>query len=138
MPESDFTLPRPESDFTLPQDVLPVTSVHTNTNQVVIKITEDKLQNILGEYTRGLENQKPWLTILMLMLALLGLTLADLPPPYKSLITKETWQSICGGATFAVGIWFINAVYKSCQAWRNRMTVENVIEQIKTPPPRTA
>ena len=125
-----------KSDLTLPQDSLPVTRTHRNTSQVVITITEDKLQNILGEYTRGLENRKPWLTILMLVLALLGLTLTDPSHDYKFPIAKEAWQTICGGLTVAACIWFVHAVYTSFQSWRNKMTVTDIIERIKAPEER--
>lgn len=119
------------SDLTLLRDSLPVASVHENTSQVVITITEDKLQNILGEYARGLEDRKPWLTILMLVLTLLALTLTDLPQDYKLPITQVAWQSVCGGSTFAALIWFIWAICKSIRAWINKRNVADVIERIK-------
>lgn len=121
MPDSEITLAQPS-----------VRESYANTDQVLITITEDKLSNILGNYTRELEQQRPLLPILAFLLSLVGLTLTVPDPDYKFLIrvSQEEWRTIwVMGALFAGG-WLVWAAYR--QWWQGqKKTVNEVIREIR-------
>ena len=111
---------------------VPVEGIHKNINQVVIITTEDKLKNILNEYTCTQQKSKSWIAPLGIFLTLVGTLTTSIPNDF--LLPKEFWHQVYGGAAVAAGIWLLVSCYKAWRAWKKSMSVEDIIERIKSNP----
>ena len=119
----------PERDGGINISNVPVEGTHENISQVIIITTEDKLKNILNEYTYTQQDSKCWIAPLGIFLTLLGTLITSTPKDL--LLPKEYWASLYGGAAVAAGIWLLVSGYKAWRAWKKSMSVEDIIERIK-------
>lgn len=111
---------------------VPVESIHENISQVVIVTTEDKLRNIFNDYETNLENKKPWIAVLSVFLTLLATLVTS--EPSDVLLPKETWRIVFGGAAVAAFFWLVSSAGKAFLAWRNPVSVDDVVQRIKERP----
>lgn len=120
-------MPEERGDFNA--DSVPIASVHNNVSQIVITTTEDKLENILGHYENIQLNSKSWRTpfciLVTLISTLMTSTLND------NLLPREYWIAVYAAAIGATIFWTVGSIYKSWKAWRGRMSIPDIIEQIK-------
>ena len=77
-----------EKDGNIDAHSVPIKSIHSNVAQVVIHTTEDKLKNILNEYTYTQHDSKSWIAPLGIFLTLVGTLTTSTPndfllPPYS-------------------------------------------------------
>ena len=121
-----------ERDGNIDPHSVPISRIHNNVDQVVIKITEDKLKNILNEYNYALHDSKSWIAPLGIFLTLLGTLITSTPKDL--LLPKEYWVPLYGGTAVAAGIWLLVSCYKAWQARKKSMSVEYIIARIKNNP----
>ena len=119
----------PEKDGNIDAHSVPIKSIHSNVAQVVIHTTEDKLKNILNEYTYTQQDSKSWIAPLGIFFTLVG-TLTTITPN-DFLLPKEFWQQVYGGAAVAAFIWLIVSGHKAWRAWRKPMSIADIVERIK-------
>ena len=100
---------------------------YSNTQSNLIEITEDKLRIILKENFDIIKKSKDWLGALGLFLTIL-LTLLTCDFRDTAILTSDAWKAlfvICLAISFLYLVWVIVNLF------RNRITVDNVIDQIK-------
>ena len=113
----------PERDGNISVSNVPVEGIHKNTSQVVIITTEDKLKNILNEYTYTQHDSKSWIAPLGILLTLVGTLITGTP--------KEFWRYIYAAGIGASLLWLLFSAPKAWRAWKKSMSVEDIIVRIK-------
>ena len=121
-----------EKDGNIDAHSVPIKSIHSNVAQVVIHTTEDKLKNILNEYTYTQHDSKSWIAPLGIFLTLVGTLTTSTPNDF--LLPKEFWHPVYGGAAIAAFIWLIVSGHKAWRAWKKSTSVEDIVERIKNDP----
>lgn len=104
-----------------------VSSIHTNTEQTLIQITEDRLRLALIAHLGQVESKNRWHFPLGVLLALVPMLLTS---EFKDLgpIDKATLKAFFLFATFSAFIWF-------CACLRGafgRTTLDSLVEKVKT------
>ncbi len=102
-----------------------VKAVHTNLQQEVIQITEDKLRLVLFAHLSGLEQRKSWIAPLGLMITIMVVfSTSTFKDAYFKASTWEAFFLMGGVLTF---IWFI---LSSIKAFKTKK-IDDVIIEIK-------
>jgi hypothetical protein len=103
----------------------PVTIVHSNLDQEVIQITEDRLRLVLNDHLRRAEDRKSWVAPFGIFLAIIT---AFVTADFRDFGLKAAvWQAIfilCGVASL---IWLLRSSYLGYTS----PTVENIISKVK-------
>lgn len=106
------------------EGTLPVTSTHSNTDQTLIVVTEDKVRLAINEYLSAIENRKSWHTPCGLFVTILAMfTTADFK---KFVFEPHEWKAIFVVCLFASAGWFFSAVYKSIKAPSPELLIEKI------------
>lgn len=103
-----------------------VGSIHTNTEQTLIQITEDKLRLALIGHLGKLELKNRWQVPLGVLLALVPVLLTS---EFKDVawIDKATWKAFFMFASVAAVIWLIVSL-----RWAfGSATLDNLVEKVK-------
>ena len=107
---------------------------HSNLDQVVIAITEDRLKLCLHKAIGNLGTKREWWTPVALLVTLvLTLTTAEFKDRFA--LPAATWQAFFLLLTVASLIWTIAAIWK---AVRVKVSVESIVSEIKQQPPEIA
>ncbi len=103
-----------------------VGSVHTNNEQTLINITEDKLRLALLEHLSKLESKRRWHVPLGVLLALIP---AVLTSEFKDVasVDKATWKAFFMFTSLGAGIWLISTVRWAFAS----ATLDDLIHKIK-------
>ncbi|HIF9437206.1 TPA: hypothetical protein ACX6SL_001321 [Photobacterium damselae] len=102
-----------------------VTEVHSNIEQRLIQITEDKLKLVLNEHLEYVEQKRSWIAPLGILFTLLVVfATTDFKDAY---LNKDTWRAIFIISTILTSGWLIRAMYFSFKA----QSVTDVINKIK-------
>lgn len=103
----------------------PVTIVHSNLDQAVIQITEDRLHLVLKDHLALAEERKAWIGPLGILIAIVtAFVTADFRDFY---LKAPVWQAIfliSGVLSFA---WLARSIYQATKA----PSLESIIEKIK-------
>ena len=103
----------------------PIKSVHSNLEQVLIHITEDKLRLVLNEHIKKVERKKDWVAPFSLLIAII--TTFATSNFKEALFSASTWEAIF----FIVGMlslfWLCNSVWIALTA----STIDDIVSQIK-------
>ena len=122
----------PERDGNFDTGSVPIKSTHNNVAQVVITTTEDKLKIILYEYKDTQIDSKSWVAPLGILIALVTTLTTSIPNDF--LIPQEHWKSVYVTGALIALFFLIRSGIKSWQAWRNPMSIEDIVERIKNDP----
>jgi uncharacterized membrane protein YqjE len=102
-----------------------VKAVHTNLQQEVIQITEDKLRLVLSNYLTALEQRKSWIAPLGLLLTIIVVFSTS---TFKDAYFKaSTWEAFFLMGGFLTCIWLILSVIKAI----NTKKIDDVLTEIK-------
>ena len=108
---------------------VPVDRVHANVQQELIYITEDKLRNILRDYTDVLQKKEPLLAVFSTLVTLIA-ALATSEP--NCLLPSDAWRAAVIMLTFAALVWFGYCVVRYAKFRRSPMSgIDGVIGRIK-------
>jgi len=103
----------------------PVRNVHTNLDQNVIQVTEDKLLLVLNEHLDNVERKNEWIAPLGILIAII--TTFSTSNFKEAGFSAPTWEAIffiCG--LLSAG-WLVRAIYIAyCSP-----SIEQVVEKIK-------
>jgi hypothetical protein len=103
----------------------PIREVHSNLDQEVIQITEDKLRLVLNEHLGHVSERQGWIAPLGLLVAVITTLVTS---TFRDIGLKApTWEAIfwiVGVASFG---WLIRAVIRAFQA----PSVDDVVERVK-------
>lgn len=120
-----------ERDGNFDADGVPVESIYTNVSQVVITTTEDKLKNVLNEYDYQ-HDSKSWIAVLGIFLTLVGTLITSTPNDF--LLSQESWRYVYVAGIGAAFFRFLVSAPKAWRAWRNPVSVADIVERIKNDP----
>lgn len=103
----------------------PVKAVHSNLDQEIIQITEDKLRLVLNQHIADVEQRKAWIAPLGLLLAVLtAIVTSDFKDAY---FKAPTWEAIFIITGLMSVCWLVVTIWKSLRS----PTVEDIVEKIK-------
>jgi hypothetical protein len=103
----------------------PVKNIHTNLDQDVIQITEDKLRLILNQHLDQIEQKQAWIAPLGVFLTIvLTLTTASFKDAFLS---ASVWDAIFIVSAILSIAWLIKTSYRAF----NSPSVDDVVEKIK-------
>lgn len=114
-----------DTKATFSEGQISVKNIHSNTEQTLISVTEDKLRLILNEYLELIESKKTWLAPFGILLTILVvLTTSE----FKDfLISKYTWQAVFIMTGVLCIIWFIKTLKNILKS----ASVDDVVRKIK-------
>ena len=118
-----------ERDGNIDPHSVPISRIHDNVDQVVIKITEDKLKIILNKYKDTQIDSKSWGAPLGVFIALV--TTLTTSTSNDFLLPKEYWSSVYVTGALLASFFLLRSCKKAWQARRNQMSIEDILEQIK-------
>lgn len=102
-----------------------IKEVHSNIEQRLIQITEDKLTLILNDHIKHMESKNSWVAPLGILITLMVVfATTDFKQAYFS---ADTWKAIFVITTLLSSVWLIKAVISAFKA----ISVNDVIEKIK-------
>ena len=107
---------------------VPIADIHTNVDQVVIRITEDKLRLILRDYESDVQEGRSWIAPLGICLTVV---LALTTGTANDVLPDGWWFPVHGTAGLCALVWL--AVTLTKRKWRSRPSVDAVVESIKHP-----
>jgi len=103
----------------------PVTIVHSNLDQEVIQITEDRLRLALNDHLQAAEERKSWIGPLGIFLAVVT---AFVTADFRDFGLKApVWQAIFLICGIWSSLWLLKAAYRSYKA----PTIEDIIKRVK-------
>jgi hypothetical protein len=106
-------------------DTIKITAIHTNLNQEIIKITEDKLKIVLNNHSLNIEQKKAWMTPLSILVTIvLTFVTAEFKKAY---FPAATWQAFFIMFAAITMIWLISAIILACKT----KSIPNIIDEIK-------
>lgn len=105
---------------------VPVTYIHNNVDQVVIRITEDKLRLILGGFERDVQERGSWIAPLGICLTVV---LALTTGTANDVLPTGWWLPVHGTAGLCALVWLVQALVK--RNWRRKPSINAVVESIK-------
>lgn len=110
-------------------DSIPVGRVHENVRQDVIYIAEDRLRNILREYTDVLWKKEPLLAVFSTLVTLIAaLTTSE----SNCLLPADAWRTAVFMLAIAAFVWFGCCVFRYVQFRRSPISsINGVIGSIK-------
>lgn len=103
-----------------------VGSIHTNTEQTLINITEDKLRLALLDHLSKVESKKRWHVPLGMLLALIPVLLTSEFKDF-AMVDRATWKAFFMLASLGAGIWLISTVWGAFSS----ATLDDLIHKIK-------
>ena len=107
-------------------------SIHTNINQDVIVISEDRLKLKLIEFEKSKKKLYDWVSPLAIFITLI-ITLLTADFKAALLLSGEEWNAIFIVLAIAALIWLI---VSACNVVSNKkITIESVIDEIKKEKP---
>jgi len=102
-----------------------INQVHTNIEQELIQVTEDKLKLILNEHIDSVEKKNSWIAPLSLFITLLIVfATTDFKEAYLS---ANTWEAIFIITAVLIFTWLLKSIYN----FINAKTVIDIINRIK-------
>ena len=104
---------------------VPATDIH-NVDQVVIRITEDKLRLILGDYERDVQEGRSWIAPLGICLTVV---LALTTGTANDVLPVGWWLPVHVTAGLCALVWLGQTLAK--RKWRSKPTIDAVVESIK-------
>lgn len=104
---------------------VPVTDIYNNVDQVVIRITEDRLRLILGDYESRIRERRSWLAPLGVLATILATLTTGTANGF--LLPEEWWLPVYLTAGLSALVWLIASLLKA----RSRVTLEEVVQSIK-------
>ena len=103
----------------------PVKVVHSNLDQEIIQVTEDKLRLVLKEHIAQIEEKKAWVAPLGILITVVT---AFSTSAFKEAGFKAaTWEAIFVITGLLSLIWLIKTLYA---AWK-MPSIEDIVEKIK-------
>lgn len=106
---------------------VPVADIHNNVDQVVIRITEDKLRLILGEYERDVKEGRSWIAPLGICITVV---VALTTGTDNGTLPQGWWQPIHATACLYALAWLITTLAK--RKWRSRPGIDAVVDSMKS------
>jgi hypothetical protein len=104
-----------------------ITAVHSNTDQEIIQITEDRLRLALGSHLKQAEKRLAWVAPLGILLTIiLAFVTAEFKPAFG--LEAAVWKAIFILAGVGSLIWFIRDGY---QSW-NAKSIDDIISAVKS------
>lgn len=106
---------------------VPVTGIYSNVDQVVIRITEDKLRLILGDYEAGVRERRSWMAplgICVTVLATLTTGTAN-----GVLLPEDYWLPVYPTAGLSALVWLIASLAR--RKSRPRWDIDVVVQSVK-------
>ncbi len=102
------------------------TIVHSNLDQDIIQVTEDRLRLVLKEHIERAEERKSWIAPLSTLIAIItSFVTADFRDAY---FKAATWQAVFFLSLLLSVGWFAKTVWKASRA----PTVDDIVRKIKT------
>jgi hypothetical protein len=103
----------------------PIRQVHTNLDQEVIQITEDKLRLVLNEHLAHISNRQGWIAPLGLLVAIVTTLVTS---TFRDVGLKSpTWEAIFWLVGVATSVWLIRSSFRALHA----PTLDDVVERVK-------
>lgn len=103
----------------------PIRQIHTNLDQEVIQITEDKLRLVLGEHLDHVSDRQSWIAPLGLLIAVVTTLVTS---TFKDVGLKSTtWEAIFWLVGIASLVWLLSAAYRAIRA----PTLDDVVARVK-------
>jgi len=108
----------------------PVAVVHSNLNQEVIQVTEDKLRLILKEHVVNIEQKNSWMTPLGVLLSVVT---AFSTSSFKDAfgLKAATWEAVFIITGVVSMVWLLKALYTAFDS----KTIDDVVDRIKNRTP---
>lgn len=104
----------------------PTKSVHSNLDQEIIQITEDRLRLVLKDHLELVEEKKAWHAPLGVLIAIVAaFVTADFREAY---FKAETWQAVFLITGILSLIWLIKTIYRSATS----PSIDDIVSKIKT------
>ena len=103
-----------------------VSTIHVNTEQTLVQITEDKLRLVLLEHLGRFEAKNRWHVPLGVLLALIPVLLTS---DFNDVgtVDKATWKAFFMFATVAAGAWFLATLRSAFTS----ATIDQLVERVK-------
>jgi hypothetical protein len=119
----------PESKFTesFAPDYVQQMNVHTNFDQNIVIVTEDRLELCLRNHLECISRNKAWITPASLLAAFVT-TLCTSSFKDSFGLSAATWQALFVLFVIVTGIW---SVLSGIDAFRNRSSLRQLIDAIK-------
>ena len=109
---------------------VPVDQKFLNVGQNTIEITEDKLRNILRDYTDVLAGKEPLLSVFGNLVTLIIAFVTSQPKDF--LLSSDTWRTIFIIASVVVFVWFVCCLVRYAKFRQGPMSsIDGVIDRIK-------
>lgn len=103
----------------------PIKVVHSNLDQEIIQITEDKLRLVLNQHIAAAEQRKAWIAPLGILVAIV---IVFSTSTFKDVFFKApTWEAIFFIAGLLSLGWLIRTLWQA----HNSPTVDSLVEKIK-------
>jgi hypothetical protein len=118
------TVPRDSNGY----NACEVGETFDNTKQTVIKITQDKLENVLLKHGRRMDNRFKWIEPLALLCTIIvAQTTAEFHNQWG--ITKNAWEGLFFVLALLSFVWLVYAIIRAF----NSLTAEELATKIRTP-----
>jgi hypothetical protein len=103
----------------------PITVVHSNLDQEIIQITEDKLRLVLNEHLYQIEEKKSWVTPFSILIAVV--TTFCTSDFHEAYFKAETWKA------FFLLIGIISFVFLFKSGWKaiNSPNIDDLVHKVK-------
>lgn len=104
----------------------PTKVVHSNLDQEIIQITEDRLRLVLKDHLELVEDKKAWHAPLGILIAIVAaFVTADFRDAY---FKAATWQAVFLIAGILSFIWLVRASYRAATS----PSIDDIVSKIKT------
>ncbi|MUK67671.1 hypothetical protein [Aliivibrio fischeri] len=106
-----------------------VKAIHTNLEQEIIQITEDKLRLLLSSYLSCLEERRGWIAPLGIFITIIVVFVTS---TFKNaFFPAEAWQAFFMMGGVLTLLWLIKAIYKALYTKK----IDDLIAEIKNSAP---
>lgn len=120
----------PSAPIDLASELSNSLTVHSNIDQAIVMVTEDRLRLCLIDNRDCLTARREWLVPLSLLLTLLTTFVAAdftrrfiFPPP--------VWEAIYAIGAFLSFVWLVVTTFKAIASWRDA-SIDVLVERIKS------
>jgi len=104
----------------------PTKIVHSNLDQEIIQITEDRLRLVMKDHLEEIEDKRAWHTPLGVLIAIIAaFVTADFRDAY---FKAETWQAVFLITGVLSLFWLIKTIFKAAKS----PTIDDIVSKIKT------
>ncbi len=104
----------------------PTKVVHSNLDQEIIQITEDRLRLVLKDHLELFEEKKAWHAPLGVLIAIVAaFVTADFRDAY---FKAATWQAVFLITGILSLVWLISAIYRAATS----PSIDDIVSKIKT------